>query len=146
MPGTDATLKESGGEARVKGEDGEEKGVGEIRETLHDEGSTGAVGMGSSLGTGKADDTGASGTGPNPISAGIASTDTDRLETTARGIVGDERVERTYEMGENAQRQASSHGTGTSEGGEAIESRKGFMDRVRGVRVCIFSSYSLMHR
>ncbi|KNZ77287.1 hypothetical protein J132_05945 [Termitomyces sp. J132] len=77
VPGTDATIKDGGGKARVKGED-----------------------------------------------------------ATGRGLVGNERVDRTQEMGESAQRQIGSPVIGTSEaeGGNGNGTKKGFMDRVRSVR------------
>ncbi|KAG5350862.1 hypothetical protein C0989_009009 [Termitomyces sp. Mn162] len=139
VPGTDATIKEGGGKARVKGEDGEEKGVGEIRETLHDEKQKAKEGVMSAAGssdTGHPDDTGTSGPDLNPIRAGIDNMDTDRLEATGRGLVGNERVDRSQEMGESAQPQIGSPGIGTSEaeGGHGNGTKKGFMDRVRSVR------------
>ncbi|KAG6890844.1 hypothetical protein C0992_012483 [Termitomyces sp. T32_za158] len=123
VPGTETKIKEGGGEARVRSEDGGERGLGDVREALHDEkekvkeGAKGAVGVASNRQQAGDTDTSAK----HPMSAGIDTSDTNSLEKTAKGVVGDERFDRSREIGESAQ-------------SEATDTRKGFMDRVRGVR------------
>ncbi|KAG6885293.1 hypothetical protein C0993_003577 [Termitomyces sp. T159_Od127] len=123
VPGTDTRIKEGGGGARVRRDDGEERDIGQMRESLHDEKERAKEGAKSTVGLGSNQQQPGDSTtnSKHPMSAGIDTTDSDGIEKNAGGTMGDERVDRAREIGGSAQ-------------AEATDTKKGFMERVRGVR------------
>ncbi|KAG6908916.1 hypothetical protein DXG01_002797 [Tephrocybe rancida] len=134
VPGTGVSVKANPkeDEARIRGEDGQERDVGEVRDTFREQRDRAAESA-----TGAAMDQERGASNADPVRSGIDNTDTSRLESTAKGIVGDERVDRAREAGEGA-RGATSGDRDTEhvdEGDlEGEPKKQGFMDRMRGVR------------
>ncbi|KAF5368710.1 hypothetical protein D9615_010299 [Tricholomella constricta] len=183
VPGTGVSVKQDPkeGGARIRGEGGEERGVGEVKETLGQEkgkameGVRGEVGERTGVDPGDREQVkGAAGqagrqgmeehktrgegqeqqslqqsssqardVGSDAAQSGLDKTDTSRLEKTARGIVGDERVERATGGAQDIRDSAKQRGEEEAQqreraaGGEDVDVERkkgGFMGRMRGVR------------
>ncbi|KAG6864093.1 hypothetical protein C0991_012543, partial [Blastosporella zonata] len=125
VPGTDVRVKAHPREegATMTGADGEERDVGEVRDTVREETGKAKEGVISAA----MNDDGIR----DPVRAGIDNTDTDRLETTARGITGDEPVDQTREAGQEMRNQREEL---LDENVRGEQKKMGLMDRMRGMR------------
>ncbi|KAG6809329.1 hypothetical protein H0H92_000666 [Tricholoma furcatifolium] len=121
MGNMDDTTKPAGTTSR-------EVGIGQIREGKHVANEEARKAKEGAAGAMVGDDT------RGPISAGMQSADTERLEGTARGIAGDEPVDRTQEGIGAAKGKGKDIKEGNVHEVEVEQKKQGFMERMRGMR------------
>ncbi|KAG6850983.1 hypothetical protein H0H87_001601 [Tephrocybe sp. NHM501043] len=114
-------------ETKLRGDGRQEVLLREVRDTLEDEKEKNKEGArGAFVGEGFQSD---------PVRSGIDNTDTSRLESTARGIAGDERVDRARDTGERTGQETHAQaGEMMDENVEGEVKKQGFMERMRGVK------------
>lgn len=163
VPGTDVRVKQHPreDEARIRGEDGRERPVGQVRDHVvgeanrakegalgHVDQQTGGAVSGQrdprDLRQSGMDRGDAKNVGVGAAQRGLDQVNTQGLESEARGILGDDRIDRARGNMEGARDEAQgAHGdamgardASTQEETEA--KKRGVLDRMRGVRVCVF--------
>ncbi|KAG5639678.1 hypothetical protein H0H81_005861 [Sphagnurus paluster] len=130
LPGTGINVKQhpKEGETKIQGEDGQERSMGEMQQMLveeSDKAKDGAAREGGEPSESQLQPQ----AGHGALQNGLESVDTSRLETTARGVVGDERIDRATGGAQELKDTATSPSDSEGE-----RKKGGFMDRVRGVR------------
>ncbi|KAF9457296.1 hypothetical protein BDZ94DRAFT_1326382 [Collybia nuda] len=158
VPGTDVRMKQHPreGETKIRGEDGQERPAGQVRDKLAGEASRAKEGAkghvdertgGAVSGQRDASDVGqgmdrsdAKNVGLGAVQSGMGQADTQGLQSEARGILGNERVDKARGNMEGARDEAQGvreNGVGARDASTQEETeakKKGMLDRMRGVR------------
>ncbi|KAF8060656.1 hypothetical protein FPV67DRAFT_301524 [Lyophyllum atratum] len=157
VPGTEAKIKhhpKQDSDARIVGADGKERSVGEVRDMVGEEKEKAKGGVSGDV-AGRTDEeeqqkdlrpNEAKAFGEEAVRSGLDNTDSSRLETTARGVAGDEKVDRPAEHARDAKESAEQRGEQEAKERERraaedpdadveVERKKGgFFGRIKGLR------------